>query len=678
MANRFNQVDFDQPMSSYVPIPLDTLYKMGAGMQQKYDNNIQDTYKLNDVVASVNAIDQHKGYKKQLDDQYHPQVEAIAEGLKSGKISGQEAQYQIKKLGRDFLNNPLRQELETSYQNYGLYQKDKMSKGDKYAIYKDPTRNFKGTNDQGIEGFRFTGMGEIQDHASEARDQMKDIAKSGYDSKNSYLDPNDGNIYTKDSHGKYIKDKRVDDLASQKVIPFIQTQKGKDYLELIKYQNPNDTNDQIFEKVKSYLKAAGANQIFSDMGGGNDVQVTGLSTMKAADAKEAKQNPSIQPWDMLIGQGIPEKGGLNKTLEQMSSNFTFDDKGNLIEKTQFNNGFSSKIPYTGINPRTGETFETTKNTYSDKPTQEYIKQQAEVLSFLHNSGLYDTSKNAQDNYKDGIKTYGDAIKSGKLNSMNVPMFDATTSKAMEDYFIPKSNKDGELTSTGLINNWTINGIDKGDSKGKDKFNSIVTNARIIGPDLSSGKGGNIWIESTNGEKYSVNTGSKTLEDNFGKLADFTKTNNEAIFKPNKINQINTLKELIKPKDGMLDKIGNITLNNLMTGDPKIDSQLGQQLEDDRKIIDYHMNELSNNGYKPLTIYHDKQSNTMGISFINNSDPQSPNIQVIEYQPGAEPTIVSDAVFNRDMYQKLFGTYAANKSEKSSSFKQTNLSTQKAK
>jgi len=289
MTNRFDTSQEQQYVSSYVPLPFETIAALGEKIQKTQDAAIDDTYKLKDLMTKVPAIyDPNLGLsniekKKELDAQFAPKIDELTNKIMAGDVN---ATRELEQLKRDFTNNPIRQELENSYVDYQAYKKDMMDKKDAYAVYKDPYRNKALINEAGeLQPFRYSGMGEKQDHATEARAQMADIAKWGYDSKNSYLDPKDGNIYTKGSSGKYIKDERVRQLANMKADKFIQTQKGQDYLQLLHYQNPKATPQELMQGVSDYLYSAGVNQVFQDVGGMSDVQTTSMS----GDIRKEKQ-----------------------------------------------------------------------------------------------------------------------------------------------------------------------------------------------------------------------------------------------------------------------------------------------------------------------------------------------------------------------------------------------------
>ena len=88
-ASRFNQLLGNQEyVSTYVPLPLETLIKAGAMKQGEYDKALEDTYKMEDLMKTVNAIDKHTQYKKEFEDKYYPRIEEIADQItKTGDLS---------------------------------------------------------------------------------------------------------------------------------------------------------------------------------------------------------------------------------------------------------------------------------------------------------------------------------------------------------------------------------------------------------------------------------------------------------------------------------------------------------------------------------------------------------------------------------------------------------------
>jgi hypothetical protein len=328
--NRFSTVGTSEYTPQHVPLPFEEISAIGEKMQKKYDTAIDDTYKLKDLMAQVPAInDPNLGLsnvqkKKELDAQYSAKINELTDKIVNGDAN---AFQELEKVKRDLLNDPTRQELENSYLDYQAYKKDMIDKKDAYAVYKDPYRNKKLINDEGeLQAFRYSGMGERQDHSTEARAQMAGVATSGIDSKNSYLDPNDGNIYTKTSKGTYVKNTRIRDLANEKAGDFVKTQKGQDYLELLKYENPEATSEQLFKGVSDYLFNAGSNQIFSNFGGGSDVQTTGITSKIYDENKEL----SIQTTNE---QGNAESVDVNTVLSSWGLDGVLDKEGNIAQQS---------------------------------------------------------------------------------------------------------------------------------------------------------------------------------------------------------------------------------------------------------------------------------------------------------------------------------------------------------
>jgi len=332
-SSRFDTSVQQQYVSQYVPMPFEAIGALGAQTQKAHEAAIDDTYKLKDLMTKVPAInDPNLGLsnikkKQELDAQFAPKIDELTNKIYAGDPNAYRELEQVK---RDFANNPVRQELEESYLNYKTYKEDAAKKGDAYAIYKDPYRNKALISETGeLQPFRYSGMGEKQDHASEARAQMADIAKMGYDSKNSYLDPNDGNIYTKGKSGKYVKDERVRNLANQKADKFIQTQKGQDYLQLLQYQNPNATPEQLMKGVSDYLFAAGSNQIFSDIGEITGVKTTALSSARDQEKREADIITTNE-------QGNPELVSMDTVINDLGLGNIINNKGEYITKQNIN------------------------------------------------------------------------------------------------------------------------------------------------------------------------------------------------------------------------------------------------------------------------------------------------------------------------------------------------------
>lgn len=335
--NRYNALLPNQEyVSTYVPLPLDSMMKAGMMKQKQYDDTIADAYKMEDLMKTVNAIDKHKDFKKSLEGKYYPKIEEIADQIvKTGDLS--KAQ-EIKRLARQWETDPLRQELENSYANYQAYQKDKIAKGDKYGEWYDNYLPFKGSDESGnISGYRYTGMGEVQDHQKLALDMMDNVKEDGSKYDDAVLGA-DGIIRSAKGGSEHILSSKIRALAQGKATSFLATREGRDFAQMLSYYNPDM---DLTKAAEEYLYQAGANQIFSKSERGNDIDVTSMWGKKY-DEEAANRTTSSQ------SEAIS-----NPAVEDITAGMTFDDKGNLIPITHNEYTMTAAKPYGSSVPGIG-------------------------------------------------------------------------------------------------------------------------------------------------------------------------------------------------------------------------------------------------------------------------------------------------------------------------------------
>jgi hypothetical protein len=313
-------------ISQYVPLPLQDIAGLAKQHQDAYQKNLDDTYHLQDLMASVNAIDPHQKYKKQLDSKYSSRISDLTDKITSGKASYEVAN-EINKLKREFVNDPTRVELESSWTNYNAYQKDKIAKGDKYGEWYDNYVPFKGSNPDGsMAGYRYTGMKEVQNHAEEARKQMAGVNEDGYDLGNAVLGE-DGIIRDSKSGAEHITSKKIANLAKGKVGSFLATKEGQDFVAMAKYYNPEADAQQL---AYQYLYNAGANQIFSKSKSDNNVQVTSMWDNLHKDKKEREALEAQYRLGSTEGNIDMTPSTARDALAMFGMNVqNVDDKGNI-------------------------------------------------------------------------------------------------------------------------------------------------------------------------------------------------------------------------------------------------------------------------------------------------------------------------------------------------------------
>lgn len=317
-SNRYTEVNWNQPISTYVPMPLDFIYKAGLQKQSQYDRALEESDKLQNLMTKVNAIDAHKEYKKQLADKYYGRINEIADKIVSkGDLS---AQRDLNKIAREWQNDPVRQELEQSYANYAAYQKDKIAKGEKYAEWHDPTMSFIGHGEQGPNAFRYTGMLERTDHQKRAQDMMDKVAYDAAESAGFKINP-DGTITKGGSGSEHILSQKIAELASMKVGDFLTTSEGQDFAKQLKYYNPQLSKEDLTKQATKYLYDAGANQIFNRSKSHKDVGFIPEWMMN----QQVANNLTTTSQSENIANAIQ-----NPIVEDME----FDTKGNLVVPTK--------------------------------------------------------------------------------------------------------------------------------------------------------------------------------------------------------------------------------------------------------------------------------------------------------------------------------------------------------
>lgn len=304
MTSRYNQLLQPQEyVSTYVPLPLEAMMKTGAMKQGQFDKAVEETYKMEDLMKNVNAIDKHQQYKKTLEDKYYPKIEELASHItKTGDLSKSN---EIKKIAREWEHDPLRQELETSYANYNAYQKDKIAKGDKYGEWYDNYLPFQGSDAQGsIEGYRYTGMGEVQPHQELAINMMDKVKEDGFSSDIVDRDA-DGNIVGYKKNSKHILEGKIRGLAKGKTDSFLVTKQGRDFAAMLKHYNPNV---DLRKAAEEYLYEAGTNHIHTITDSGNSFQ---YSPWALDDHKKAEDELSKRTYEALGQMGSQSTADLS-------------------------------------------------------------------------------------------------------------------------------------------------------------------------------------------------------------------------------------------------------------------------------------------------------------------------------------------------------------------------------
>lgn len=376
-TNRFEQFTPNEHISTYVPLPVDFMAKALSAKQAEYDTAL-DQADAAEEAFKINAIDQHQQFKQQKQKEYNNKLTEIADYIvKTGDTSKAR---EIKSLANRWKNDPIVNELQTSYAQYGEYQKDRIKKGDKYGVWHDPTANFTGDLNGQINPFRYSGMGERQDHQKRAEDMMSNIkASSSEDYKIFDIDPNTGNITKVKQGQESIGRDRVLQLAKNKIGDFLSTTEGDDYIKELKYKFPNATPEQLQNEAIKYLYNAGSNQIFSKSTIDKDFN------WGPSDMRESSETVPYYPSPITQVKGVNYDKSQFEILDS-GSKIKYTDK-EAKEITKGKVGKQLEAAYAQIAAGKGAT----KNITIKQPKDLTKKEQQYTLDFIKNIDpeLYD-------------------------------------------------------------------------------------------------------------------------------------------------------------------------------------------------------------------------------------------------------------------------------------------------
>lgn len=256
----------------YEPMPLDwgQAFHTAGVRQQRQDKVEDELYKLKGLIGSINAIDEHRPFKQELDAKYYQKLSDSADKIAKGDLEGglsslRDTQYQ-------FYADPIRQELENSFANRKLWQENKIKMADDYAPWEDNSyQGFTGVTQEGApQPFRYTGMGKIQDHYKRARDMFSEVKPSGAAREWFNLTP-EGSIISVKQGNEEVAQKWLESLAEVKAPDFLNTKEGTSWLKEMHYKGLDlSTPDKLKAGIQDYLVRANADRIFKKSTSGQD------------------------------------------------------------------------------------------------------------------------------------------------------------------------------------------------------------------------------------------------------------------------------------------------------------------------------------------------------------------------------------------------------------------------
>lgn len=253
-----------QVLNTYAPLPFEALAQAGAIKRKDVETNLEYEGAMADLMASVNARPGHEGYKNALMKNFTDQLNKISSKIydKGDPTYGAE----IRRLAKSFINNRVRQELESSFSNYNAMIEDYMKKQNDgklaefyYKQYREWTGGDVEKGDE-INPFRYYGAKNYEDPAPDADAIFEGIKASGRKGEQEVLLPN-GTKITVGSSSEGILPKDIRAIGDANIESFLQTKGGqylKDY-----YESQGITGEKLLRSVSDFLYQRGMKNIYS-------------------------------------------------------------------------------------------------------------------------------------------------------------------------------------------------------------------------------------------------------------------------------------------------------------------------------------------------------------------------------------------------------------------------------
>lgn len=635
MANRYTEYNPQQYISTYVPLPLEEIAKVGAMKQQQFDTGKAEFQGVADMIK-IKSDPHREAIRDQLLSSYNNEINTLAdEYTKTGDNS---LISKVNDLKRRYANDQVRLGLEKSAANYDKLQKDaeEYKKTGKYADFYDPYNNDSAMNPDGsFKAFDYTGMLSSENINEEAKKQMGKIAEDGSAFEgmvrdkqgNLIIDPQ-GAYWSTKSSGSGVKEAKVVSLAKAKADSFLGSEAGRYFIDKqfgrhINYDSlDNNTKNQLKTLAAQYLVQASAEQIGWTTKSGNDAAFTPW-----AKGLHDNQNP-VDPWTTFTpqqpGTSNSKDDLLTSSLPQNVKEHMMYKDGKLVSKQDGSKGFWSTI------------WDNVKNTAS------FIANPGASTVQAKAKGILDV-KNAVEAYKD-IKplllNYG--IVTGKLKpgeSISNPeqfkelkdsyanhladaiianrevAFDQTTSDLATKAILPTVAKDGSVINPNLMGSTTVYNLD---GSIVDGGAAITGGGKILGPD--SKHNGRLLIASRDGKQYSIDPNIPDLKLTTKNINDFDAGVIDRIATGSVTSDTQSLKNYYSAITGEIDKIN---------ADPKIKENI-------KLTYINNINALVNQGYKMTTVYYGGNEVPVAIKY---NDDGTTDKKVIAEAPGLGATIM---------------------------------------
>lgn len=392
MTNRFDTSQEHQYVSSYVPLPFQTIAALGEKANKNFAEGKQAEAELGALGQAIKAAPMYEGHRQSFINEYNTKTKALVDEAK-GDYGSKDFQLKAQNLVNEFKSRPEINSFANTLKSYNDWEAQK--KDPKNAMNLDFTydmdpsgKSFRQRDvlKEGVYSPKFT---QFEDYTERAKKIMGDVKDSGYVKElgldfNKPVRINNGEteVYSNKEQGYVgVTKGRVGELSNMLAQNYAQTEAGKHHLQSllganITYGELSNAAQHGDEQSLQTLQAVNkefANHIFRS----NANQIGGHSTdkvnyMDVTNRKVAGENDASNFGKIITTneQGNPETMDLESTFEGLGLKGIFDDKGGL--KT--NSPLDSKYTATKVNGET-KTFDNSVDAHKFAGSTGVISQQ---------------------------------------------------------------------------------------------------------------------------------------------------------------------------------------------------------------------------------------------------------------------------------------------------------------
>lgn len=247
----------------YVEMPFNEYVGFGEQAKQDYENTADTLGKAASLVK-INTDPKSIQIANNLQNVYNKELASIADDFEKNK-DVQSTRARTRDLATRWVNDPLRQNLELSGQQFKINQEAAQKSGEKYVDFYDEYNRFNPINSSEYKPFLAKPLKERQDYIKRGSELVKDIALD----KTAWDDVKGVNQYgqLESTKGTLLKldDTKIGKIADRLVDPMLQTDEGKYFVdEFINKYRPNTGSvnyDELPKEIKNEIRKSIKNNL---------------------------------------------------------------------------------------------------------------------------------------------------------------------------------------------------------------------------------------------------------------------------------------------------------------------------------------------------------------------------------------------------------------------------------